>query len=72
MKTCQKLNCSELLGMMWQISLEHPNVSYNQLIDCIEAKLEREITSQERNELYNLYSDPGFYADKFDETESTF
>lgn len=65
-KSIRHLSASEILAIMWRVTLEHPDATYDKLIDLFEAKLERKITSEEKSQLFNLYSDPDFYAQIFD------
>lgn len=65
-KSTRHLSTSEILAMMWRVTLEHPNATYEKLIVLFETKLERKITSQEKTQLFNLYTDPDFYTQVFD------
>jgi hypothetical protein len=71
-KASRELSAFEILGMMWRVNLDDPNPSYDDLIHRVESELKRKITPQEKSELFNLYSNPDFYTQVFDKTESAF
>jgi len=66
-KTRRELTATEILAMMWQITLEHPNPTFGKLIGFFEVRLRRKITIQEKSRLHKLYSDSDFYAQTFDD-----